>query len=59
MNYSYIMSFYTGRKLDPKKYYLEIDVLMLIIWLKAKRYTMQYPLWKNANNLFRIAKSFN
>ncbi|WP_331696687.1 MAG3960 family lipoprotein [Mycoplasmopsis agalactiae] len=38
--------FLYGKKLDPEKYFLEIDILMLIIWLKAKRYTMQYPLWR-------------
>ncbi|WP_429996303.1 MAG3960 family lipoprotein, partial [Mycoplasmopsis bovis] len=49
--------FLYGRKLDPKKYYLEIDVLMLIIWLKAKRYTMQYPLWKMLTTYLELQKA--
>ncbi|UOE63491.1 hypothetical protein MbovWib_03965 [Mycoplasmopsis bovis] len=49
--------FLYGRKLDPKKYYLEIDVLMLIIWLKAKRYTMQYPLWKMLTTYLDLQKA--
>ncbi|MCE6061641.1 hypothetical protein J8A71_01875 [Mycoplasmopsis agalactiae] len=49
--------FLYGKKLDPSKYFLEIDILMLIIWLKAKRYTMQYPLWRMLITYLELQKA--
>ncbi|UOE64293.1 hypothetical protein MbovBow_04095 [Mycoplasmopsis bovis] len=45
------------KDLDSKKYTLNIDILMLNYWLRAKRFTMQYPLWNMLTSYLKLQQA--